>query len=168
MKRPIALAAAAGAAAAMALAAVVLIPRERRRAHTYELLDSLAAVPPGTTLDSLRREFPWLYCPAMTHNPAEHTPVCAADADGRDVTVDMPDHRVGMIKVMVFGRDMTDVVAWAQARLGAPRGRCSLDDRPLAWWSINGTTVALTEPPPGERARELVIQAGGGAPPGCA
>jgi hypothetical protein len=167
MKRPVAVAVAAGAAA-IVLAAGVLMPRHRRRAHTYGLLDSLAAVPLGTPLDSLRRAFPWLYCPAMTHNPAEHTPVCAADADGRDVTVDMPDHRVGMIKVMVFGRDMTDVVAWAEGRLGAPRGRCSLDHTPLAWWSMSGTTVALTEPPPGGRARELVIRAGGRAPPGCA
>jgi len=167
MKRPIALAAAAGAAA-IVLAAGVLMPRDRRRAHTYGLLDSLAAVPLGTPLDSLRRAFPWLYCPAMTHHPAEHTPVCAADADGRDVTVDIPDHRVSTIKVTLFGRDMTDLVAWAQARLGAPRGRCSLDDRRLAWWSMNGATVALTEPPPGGRARQLVLQAGGGAPPGCA
>ena len=74
----------------------------------------------------------------------------------------------GTIEVMVFGRDRTDLVAWAQARLGAPRGRCSLDGNPLQWWRVSGTTVTLTEPPPGSRARELVIRAGGGAPPGCA
>ena len=167
MKRPIALAAGAGAAA-IVLAAGILMPRARRRAHTYGLLDSLVAVPLGTPLDSLRRELPWLYRPAMTHDAGEHASRCAADVDGRDVAVDIPDQRVATISVTLFGRDMTDLVAWVEARLGAPRGRCSLGDTPLAWWSINGATVALPEPPPGEPARELVIQAGGGAPSGCA
>jgi len=153
--------------AVIAVAAGVLVPRARRRAHNYRLLDSLAAVPLGMRLDSLRLAFPWLYCPEMTDH-SEHTPLCAADADGRDVTVDAPDYRVGTIAVMVFGQDRTDLGAWVQARLGAPRGRCSLDGIPLEWWSMSGTTVTLTAPPPGGPARELVIRAGGGAPPGCA
>jgi len=167
VKRPVARAVAVGLAA-IALAAGLLVPRARRRAHNYRLFDSLAAVPLGTRVDSLRLAFPWLHCPEMTDHSAEHEPVCAADADGRDVTVNAPDYRVGTIEVMVFGQDRTDLVAWAQARLGAPRGRCSLDGNPLQWWSMSGTTVTLTEPPPGSRARELVIRAGGGAPPGCA
>src|SRR2546430_12044448 len=32
-----------------------------------------------------------------------------------------------LFRSMVFGRDRTDLVAWVQARLGPPRGRCSLD-----------------------------------------
>ena len=167
MKRSVALAVVV-VLAAIALAAGVLVPRAKRRAHSHRLLDSLAVVPLGMRLDSLRLAFPWLHCPEMTDHSAEHTPVCAADVDGRDVTVDAPDYRVGTIEVMVFGRDTTDLVAWAQARLGAPRGRCSLDGTPLEWWSVSGTTVTLTEPPPGGPARALVIQAGGGAPPGCA
>jgi len=167
MKRPVAVAVAAGAAA-IALAAGILVPRARRHAHTDRLLDSLAAVPLGMRLDSLRRAFPWLYCPDMAHHGAEHTPVCTADADGRDVRFEVPDYRVGSIEVMVFGRDMTDLVAWARARLGAPRGRCTLDYTRLVWWSLSGTTLTLTEPPPDGRAREFAIRAGGGAPPGCA
>jgi hypothetical protein len=166
MKRPVALALAAGAAA-LALAAGALVRLPGRRAHTYRLLDSLAAVPLGMTLDSLRRAFPWLYCREMKGHPADHTPVCAADADGRDVRLEVPAHRVALIAVMVFGRDMRDLVAWAQARLGVPR-HCSLEGIRVAWWSMKGTTVTLTEPPPGGRARELVIRVGGGAPPGCA
>jgi hypothetical protein len=167
MKRPVALVGAAGAVAT-ALVAGVLAPRAARRAQTYRLLDSLAAVPLGMHLDSLRRAFPWLYCPEMTHH-SEHTPVCTAEVNGRDVRFEVPDHRVGSIEVMVFGRDMSNLVTWAQARLGAPGGRCTLDYTRLAWWSRTGTTVTLTEPPPDGRARELVIRAGGGggAPPGC-
>jgi hypothetical protein len=167
MKRPLALALAAGVAA-IALVAGVLVPRTGRRARTYRLLDSLAAVPLGMPLDSLRRAFPWLYCPKMTHHVAEHILVCTAEVDGRDVRFEVPSHRVGTTEVMVFGRDMPNLVAWARARLGTPGGRCTLDDTRLAWWSLSGTTVTLTEPPPGGRARRLVIRAGGGAPPGCA
>jgi len=167
MKRRVAVAVAAGAAA-IVLTAGVLMPRHRRRAHTYGLLDSLVAVPLGTPLDSLRRAFPWLYCPEMTHHFAEHIPVCTAEVDGRDVRVEVPNQRVDRIEMMVFGRDMPNLVAWARARLGTPGGRCTLDDTRLAWWSGSGTTITVTEPPPGGRARELVIRAGGGAPPGCA
>jgi len=166
MKRPIALAVAAGAVA-IALVAGVLAPRAGRPAHTYQLLDSLAAVPLGMPLDSLRRTFPWLYCPEMTHHFGEHIPVCTAEVDGRDIRVEVSEHRVGTIEVMVFGRDMPDLVAWARARLGAPHGHCTLDGARFGWWSRNGTTVTLMEPPPGGRARELVIRGGGGAPPGC-
>ena len=167
MKRPVALTVAVGLAA-IVLAAGVLVPRARRRAHNYRLFDSLAAVPLGMRLDSLHLAFPWLHCPEMKDHSAEHEPVCAADADGRDVTVEAPEYRVGSIALMVFGRDRTDLVAWVQARLGVARGRCSLDGNPLQWWSVSGKTVTLTEPPPGSRARELVIKAAGGAPPGCA
>ena len=67
MKRSVAIGLAAGAAA-IVLATGILMPRARRRAHTYALLDSLAALPLGTALDSLRRVFPRLYCPAMEHH----------------------------------------------------------------------------------------------------
>ena len=167
MKRSVAIGLAAGAAA-IVLAAGILMPRARRRAHTYALLDSLAALPLGTALDSLRRVFPRLYCSAMEHHHTDDLPICTAEADGRDIRFEVPDHRIGSMEVMVFGRDRTDLVAWVQARLGAPRGRCSLDGNPLQWWRVSGTTVTVTEPPPGSRARELVIRAGGGAPPGCA
>jgi len=149
---------------AIALVAGVLVKRAGRRAHTYQLLDSLAAVPLGMSLDAVHRAFPWLYCPESVH---EHEPVCAAEVDGRDVRLEMPDHRVGSIELMAFGRDMPDVVAWTQARLGTPHGHCTLDDTRLAWWSRSGTTVTLMEPPPGGRARELMIREGNGAPPGC-
>jgi len=166
MKRSVAVGLAAGAA--IVLAAGLLMPRARRRAHTYALLDSLTALPLGTAFDSLRRVFPRLYCPEMQHHHTEELPICTAEADGRDIRFEVPDHRVGSMEVMVFGRDMTDAVAWTRSRLGAPRGHCTLDEIRVAWWNLRGATVTLTEPPPGGRARKLAIQAGGGAPPGCA
>ncbi len=167
MKRSVAIGLAAGAAA-IVLAAGILMPRARRRAHTYALLDSLAALPLGTALDSLRRVFPRLYCSAMEHHHTDDLPICTAEADGRDIRFEVPDHRIGSMEVMVFGRDMTDAVAWTRSRLGVPHGHCTVDDTRLAWWSRRGTTVTLTEPPPGGRARRLAMRAGGGAPPGCA
>lgn len=152
--------------AVAAVVAGVTVPRAQRRAHTYRLLDSLAALPLGLPLESLRRVIPWLYCPEMTHH-MEHEPVCAAEADGRDVRVELPGSRIGVIEMMVFGRDMPDLVSWTEARFGAPRGRCTLDDIRLAWWFAGGRVVTLTEPPPGGRARKVAIQAGDGAPPGC-
>ena len=167
MKRSIAVALGAGAVA-IVLAAGILVPRARRHAQTDRLLDSLAALPLGTSLDSLHRAFPQVYCPAMEHHHAEDLPLCTAEAEGRDIRFEVPGHRVALIEVMVFGRDMVDVVAWTRARLGAAHGHCSLGETRLAWWSLRGTSVTLTEPPPGGRARRLVIRAGGGAPLGCA
>ena len=153
--------------AAIAAVAGVAVSRAGRRAHTYRLLDSLAALPLGLPLESLRRVMPWLYCPEMTHH-VEHEPVCAAEADGRDVRVELPGSRIGVIEMMVFGRDMPDLVSWTSARFGTARGRCTLDDIRLAWWIAGGRVVTLTEPPPGGRARKVSIQAGDGAPLGCA
>src|SRR2546422_6166963 len=167
MYRPLAMAVAAGAVA-IALASGILVPRARRHAHTDRLLDSLAALPLGMALDSLRRAFPQIYCPEMEHHGADHIPVCTVEVDGRDVRFEVPNHQVGTIEVMVFGRDMPNLVTWARARLGTPGGHCTLDDTRLVWWSLSGTTVTLTEPPPGGRARRLAIRAGRGAPPGCA